>query len=87
VDDIYLQTPPRADLFPWLTYSTSINAQVFMKFDTASNWIDVRSIDINDPVIPVQYQYWISLQSLFVHMLPLNYQLIGRKAAIKIKFL
>jgi hypothetical protein len=87
VDDIYLQTPPRADLFPWLTYSTYINAQVSIKFDTASNWVDVKSIDISQPAIPVQYQYWVNLRSLFVHMLPLNYQLIGRKAAIKIKFL
>jgi len=87
VDEIYLQTPARPDLFPWFTYSTYLNAEVLIKFDTASNWIDVRSVDINDPSIPVQYQYWVNLRSLFVHMSPLNYQLIGRKAAIKIKFL
>ena len=87
VDDIYLQTPVRADLFPWFTYSTYLNAEVLMRFDTASNWIEVRSVDVNDPAIPVQYRYWVSLRSLFVHMTPLNYQLIGRKASIKIKFL
>ena len=87
VDDIYLQTPARPDLFPWFTYSTYLNAEVLIKFDTASTWIDVRSVGINDPAIPVQYQYWVNLRSLFVHMFPLNYQLIGRKAAIKIKFL
>jgi hypothetical protein len=87
IDDIYLKTPPRADLFPWLTYHTYLNAEVLMKFDTASNWVEVKSIDLNDPALPVQYCYWIHLNSLFVDMLPVNYQLIGRKAAIKIKFL
>jgi len=87
VDDIYLQTPTRADLFPWFTYSTYLNAKVLLKFDTASNWFNVTSVDDNDPAIPVQYQYWVNLRSLFVHMQPLNYQLIGRKAVIKIKFL
>ncbi len=87
VDEIYLQTPARPDLFPWFTYSTYLNAEVLVKFDTASNWINVKSIDINDPTVPVQYQYWVYLRSLFVHILPLNYQLIGRKSAIKIKFL
>ena len=87
VDEIYLQTPARPDLFPWFTYSTYLNAEVLLKFDTASNWIEVTSADINDPAIPFQYQYWVNLRSLFVHMHPLNYQLIGRKAAIKIKFL
>ena len=87
IDDIYLKTSPRADVFPWLTYTTYINAAVFMKFDTASNWIDVKSIDLYEPSMPVQYMYWVHLNSLFVHIHPLNYQLIGRKAAIKIKFL
>jgi hypothetical protein len=87
VDEIYLQTTARPDLFPWFTYSPYLNAEVLMKFDTASNWIHVKSVDINDPAIPVQYQYWVSLQCLFVHMVPLNYQLIGRKASVKIKFL
>ena len=87
VDAIYLQTPTRPDLFPWFTYSTYLNAEVLMKFDTASNWINVKSIGLYEPSIPVQYMYWVNLQSLFVHILPLNYQLIGRKASIKIKFL
>lgn len=87
VDEIYLQTTARPDLFPWFTYSTYLNAEVLLKFDTASNWINVKSVDINDPAIPVQYQYWVNLRCLFVHIVPLNYQLIGRKASIKIKFL
>ena len=87
VDEIYLPTTARPDLFPWYTYNTYLNAEVLMKFDTASNWIVVKSVDINDPTIPVQYQYWVNLQCLVVHIVPLNYQLIGRKAAIKIKFL
>jgi len=86
VDYVYLETPRRADLFP-LTYSSSINAEVLLKFDTASNWTEVKSIDLYDPVIPVQYMYWVYSNFLFVHVLPLNDQLIGRKAAIKIKFL
>src|SRR5258705_7196607 len=40
VDEIYLQTPPRADLFPRSTYSRYINAQVLIKLDTASNWVE-----------------------------------------------
>jgi hypothetical protein len=87
VDEIYLQTPARPDLFPWFTYSTYLNAEVLVKFDTASNWINVKSVDINDPTIPVQYQYWVYSRSLYVHMVPLNFQLVGRKASIKIKFL
>jgi len=87
VDDIYLQTTERPNLFPWFTYSTYLNAEVLLKFDTASNWINVKSVDINDPAIPVQYQYWVTVRCLFVHIIPLNYQLIGRKASIKIKFL
>jgi hypothetical protein len=87
LDKIYLQTPARPDLFPWFTYSTYLKAEVLIKLDTGSNWIDVKSIDIYDLAMPVQYQYWVNLQSLYVHMVPLNYQLIGRKASIKIKFL
>jgi len=87
VDDIYLKTPPRADLFPWLPNSTYLNAQVFMKFDTASNWVEAKSREFYIPSIPVQYMYWIYLNSLYVEILPLNYQLIGRKATIKVKFL
>jgi hypothetical protein len=87
VDEIYLQTPARPDLFPWFTYITYLNAEVFLKFDTASNWINVKSVDINDPTMPVQYQYWVYSRSLYIHMMPLNFQLVGRKASIKIKFL
>jgi len=87
IDEIYLQTPARPDLFPWFTYSTYLNAEVLLKFDTASNWINVKSVDINDPTIPVQYQYWVYSRSLYVHMMPPNFQLVGRKASIKIKFL
>lgn len=87
VNDIYLKTPQRADLFPWLMYHTYLNAEVLVKFDTASNWIQVRSIDLYSPALPVQYMYWVHLGSLFIDMLPLNYQLIGRKATIKVKFL
>ena len=87
VNDIYLKTPPRADLFPWVMYHTYLNAEVLLKFDTASNWVQVKSIDLYSPAIPVQYMYWIQLGSLFIDMLPLNYQLVGRKATIKIKFL
>jgi len=29
--------------------------------------------------------YWVHLSSFFVHIVPLNYQLIGRKASVKIK--
>ena len=54
-DEIYLQTPARTDLFPSVIYSENINAEVLMKFDTASNWFDVTSVDVNDPSIPVQY--------------------------------
>ena len=86
VDEIYLQTPARPDLFPWFTYTTYLNAKVLMKFDTASNWIEVKSVGLYEPSISVQYMYWVNLRSLFVHILPLNYQLIGRKAAIKINF-
>ena len=87
IDDIYLKTPLRPDLFPWLTYSKSINAQVSLKFDTASNWVEVESIDHYSPALPVQYLYWIYFNALYVNMFPLNYQLIDRKAAIKIKYL
>ena len=87
VNDIYLKTPPRADLFPWFMYRTYMNAEVLLKFDTASNWVQVKSLNLYSPAIPVQYMYWINLSSLFINMLPLNHQLIGRKATIKVKFL
>ncbi len=87
IDDIYLSTPRNADLFPWLTYYSSLDAQVFLKFDTASNWIELKSADLYSPSANVQYIYWISLNSLHVKILPLNYQLSGRKASVKIKFL
>ena len=87
VDAIYLNTPKRADLFPWLTYHTYLNAEVLMKFDTASNWVDVKSIDLYVPSVAVQFRYWIYSNSLYVDMVPLNYQLIDRKATIKVKFL
>ena len=86
VDYVYLETPRRADLFA-SSYTTYINAEVLLKFDTASNWIAVKSIDLYDPVIPVQYMYWIYLNSLFVEIRPLHYRLIGRKASLKVKFL
>jgi len=87
VNDIYLKTPPRADLFPMVMYQANLNAEVLIKFDTASNWVQVKSINLYSTVIPVQYMYWIHLGSLYIDMLPLNYQLIGRKATMKVKFL
>ena len=87
VDHLYLKTAPRADVFPWLTYQASINAQVSLKFDTATSWVNVKSADLYVPSSTVQFIYWIHSHSLFVDMLPLNHQLIGRMASIKIKFL
>jgi hypothetical protein len=87
VDNVYLETPRRADLFPWVTYTTSISAQVFIKLDTASNWVKVKSRDLIEPSLPVQYLYWSYSHFLFIEILPLDHQLIGKKAALKVKFL
>ncbi len=89
-DEIYLSTPERPDLFanaPGLHYNIYLKAEVFLKFDTTSDWIEVKPTSFYDQNLPAQYLYIIYSPSLVVNVWPPNHQLIGRKAAIKIKFL
>ena len=89
-DEIYVNTSARPDLFhnaPELDYNSYLNAEVFLKFDTASNWIEVKSVSLYNPALPVQYLYRIISPYLYVNVHPLNHQIVGSKAAIKVKFL
>ena len=83
-DEIYVTTPARPDLF--LDY---LDFVVFVRFDTSNNWMEVKSSRFYNPNLPIQYLYQIyrPYSFLVVNVWPLNHQLIGRKAAIKIKFL
>jgi hypothetical protein len=89
-DEIYIRTPDRPDLFvdaPGLHYNTYLKAAVFLKFDTTNDWIEVKPTSFYDQNLPTQYLYIIYSPFLVVNVWPLNHHLIGRKAAIKIKFL
>lgn len=90
LNDIYVGTPPRPDLFfnaPGQGYNLYFPRDVYLKFDTASTWLLVKSTAQFDPNIPVQYVYDIISPYLYVHVYALNYGLVGRKASIKVKFL
>lgn len=90
LDDVYLGTPPRPNLFmnaPNQAYNLYFPKDVYVKFDTTSTWLLVKSAAQFDPSIPVQYVYDIASPYLYVHVYALNYNLVGRKASIKVKFL
>ena len=82
-DEIYLITPARPELF----YNRNLNAEVFLKFDTAANWVEVKSDGQYNPILPLQYLYITYSPHLVINVWPLNFQLVGRKASIKVKFL
>lgn len=90
LDDVWVGTPARPDLFtnaPGYAFNLYYPADVYLKFDTASNWLLIKSVAEIDATQPLQYVYDIEAPSLYVHVYPLNYQLVGRKASIKVKFL
>jgi len=82
-DEIYLSIPPRPE---WFT-SDFRNAKTFLRLDTTTVWIEVKSEELFDPRLSVQYVYNIYSSGLVINVWPLNHQLISKKAAIKIKFL
>jgi len=89
LDDVYIGTPARPALFmnaAPLAYNLSLPADVYLQFDTASNWLQVKSAAQYNPGIPVQYLYDIVSPRLYIHVYALNYQLVGRKASIRVKF-
>lgn len=88
-DEIYVGTPSRPDLFsvdPALD-NTYLDKEVFLKVDTAANWINVKSGWSTRWQIFGQYYYTIIPTKLIVYVNPLNYEMLGRKAAIKVRFL
>lgn len=90
-DEIYLTTPPNPDLFRNLAglhyNNTLLNVEVSIKFDTSSNWTKVVPDSEYDVLLPVQFTYIVYSPNLFVNVWPLNHHLVGRKAALKVKFL
>ena len=91
-EDVYTGTPARPDLFqnaPGLSYNTQLQGEIYLKFDTASAWIQVVSRDLFNHNLPGQYQYVYDIISpfLYVHVYPLDYQLIGKKVSLKVRFL
>lgn len=83
-EEIWIAVENRPELFN----NPSRQMEVSIKFDTSSAWINVPRW--NWPVVPANpgYLYIIMYNSSFyVESYPLNFQLIGRKASLKIKFL
>lgn len=83
-EEIWIGVENRPDLFN----NNLRSMEVSIKFDTSSAWINVPRW--NWPVVPANpgYLYIIMYNSSFyVESYPLNSQLIGRKASLKIKFL
>ncbi len=82
-DGLYLYTPERPDLFP----SIHMNVEVSVKFDTASNWMQVKPWF---EIINYPYKFFFvgsSALALRIEVFPPIVALHGRKASVKIKFL
>ena len=89
-EEIYIRTPDRPELFT--NDATMYNygefkAKIFLKFDTAFNWIEIKSNRYYDPALSEQYVYHIRPPYLVVNVIPTRHLLIGRLAGIKVKFL
>lgn len=81
----YIQTMSRPELFPNVDFA--LNAIVSIKFDTASNWIEVNHGIYYNINMPVQYGYNIySNNQLTVSFWPASQQLTGKKTSIKILY-
>jgi hypothetical protein len=74
-DEIYLVIPSVPDL-------NRSTAEIFLKYDTSANWVQV----VRPGAMPNQHVYFFTPKDLFVEVYPLNYQLPGRKASVKVKF-
>jgi hypothetical protein len=87
-DEIYLSTPA-ADAFRNSTayFNNRLNIEVSIKFDTAAHWNKVLPDSEYDFLLPVQYTYNVYSPNLVVNVWPLNHQLVGKKASIRVKFL
>ena len=85
--DMYLGTPVRTYLFP-----SRLSMEVFIKLDTSSVWLNVKRFVYPSSGTPwpgtnIGYCYAEEFGSLWVLLLPVNNQLLGTKASIKVKFL
>ena len=77
-DEIYLAIPR----IPDLNEGTIGRADVFLKYDTSSNWTEV----FPEGASTVNQHVYFFYGQLIVEVYPLNYQLPGRKASVKVKF-
>ena len=78
-NEIYLLIPST----PTLNQSTMARGELFLKYDTSGIWLPVvRQAEAK----PNQHLYFFNAENLIVEVYPLNYQLPGRKASVKVKF-
>lgn len=83
-EEIWVGVEKRPDLFN----NNLRPMEVSIKFDTSSAWINVPRW--NWPAVPANHGYLYIIMynsSFYVESYPLNFQLIGRKASLKIKLL
>ena len=79
-DEIYLLIPST----PNVNRNTIAKAELFLKYDTSANWIQVVR---QSEAVSGQPVYLFNYENLAVEVYPLNYQLPGRKSSVKVKFL
>ena len=85
VDEIYIITDSRPELF-----STDLPIDTYLKLDTASGWMQLSRVTNPMPSSTSFYYDIVRSYAAFLYVeknYPLNYSLVGTKAAIKVKFL
>lgn len=92
LDDIYVGTPARPDLFHnsiGLYYNLNLpNGKVYIKSEYSDNWIEITSSLFYQNGVSGPYLYDIIEPYLYVHAAyPLYYSLVGKRVSIKVKFL
>ena len=90
--DIYVGTPARPDLFhnssDYLYFNLNLqNGEVYIKSEPSGDWIQITPYSLYQIGGSGPYLYDIYSPYLYVHAYSLNYQLVGTRVSIKVKFL
>lgn len=86
--NLYAATPVRPDLFvnPGDLPEYTFPGKVYLKYDTASNWILAKDRSKYVPDLSLQHLYDCYGGILYVHRSNYDSQFVGRAVSIKVKF-
>jgi hypothetical protein len=87
--ELYLTTPSLSQLLQngqVFKYGYLQDSEVYIKLDTANAWMQVKPEYNYDNTLPIQYLYSIYTSELVINLWPVDFNLVGKRASVKIKF-